>query len=72
MIQKFEAHPDVNEQVSIPELELPRNTTRSVNTSVILNDPILDDKTTVLQTTQKLIAKSMQKMKEFGNWLLSG
>ena len=45
LIQKLEAHSDVNEQVLIPELEIPRNTTRSVNTSAILDDPILDDKT---------------------------
>ena len=32
-IQKLEVHSDVNEQVLIPELEIPRNTTRSVNTS---------------------------------------
>ena len=51
LIQKLETHPDVNEQVLIPELEMPRNTTRSVNTSPILDDPILDDKTPVLLTT---------------------
>ena len=27
LIQKSEAHPDLKEQVSIPELEIPRNTT---------------------------------------------
>ena len=42
MIQKLEAHPDVNEQVLIPWLEIFRNTTGSVNTSAILDDPILD------------------------------
>ena len=51
MIQKLEAHLDLNEQVLIPELEIPRNTTRSVNTSAILDYPILDDKTPVLQPT---------------------
>ena len=50
-IQKLEAYPDVNEQVLIPVLETPRNKTRSVNTSAILDDPILDDKTPVLQPT---------------------
>ena len=33
LIQKLKAHPDVNEQVLIPRLEIPRNTTKSVNTS---------------------------------------
>ena len=42
LIQKFEAHQDVNEQVLIPGLEIHRNT-RSVNTSAILDDPILND-----------------------------
>ena len=35
-IQKLESHPDVNEQVLIPGLEIPRNTIRSVSTSAIL------------------------------------
>ena len=69
-IQKLQAHPDVNEQVLIPGFEIPRNTTRSVNTSAILDDPILDDNTPVLQPTPKFIAKSTQKIKDFGNWLL--
>ena len=51
LIQKLEAHPDVNEQVLIPRLEIPRNPSRSVITSAILDDPILDDKTPVLQPT---------------------
>ena len=63
LIQKFDDHPDVNEQVLIPGLETPRNTTRSVNTSAILDDPILDDKTPVLQPTPNFIAKSIQKIK---------
>ena len=67
LIQKLEAHPDVNEQVLIPELEIPRNTTRSVNTSAILDDPILDDKTPILQPTPNFMAKSIQKIKDFGN-----
>ena len=46
-IQQLEAHPDVNEQVLIPGLDIPRNMTRSVNTSAILDDPILDDTTPV-------------------------
>ena len=48
LIHKLEAHPDVNEQVLIPELEIPRNTTTSANTSAIFDDPILDDKIPVL------------------------
>ena len=48
----------------IPGLEIPRNTTRTVNTSAIL------DNTPVLQPIQKFIAKSKQKIKDFGNWLL--
>ena len=63
LIQKLKAHPDVNEQVLIPGLEIPRNTTRSVNTSAILDDPILDDKIPVLQPTPNFIAKSIQKIK---------
>ena len=70
MILKLEAHPDANEQVLIPELEIPRNTTRLVNTSAILDDPILDDKTSVWQPTPNFIANSIQKIKDFGNWLL--
>ena len=66
----MEAPSDVNEQVLIPGLEIPRNATRSVNTSAILDDPVLDDNTPVLQPTPKFIAKSMQKIKDFGNWLL--
>ena len=69
LIQK--AHPDVNEQVLIPGLEIPRNTTRSVNTSAILDDPIPDDNTPVLQPRPKFIAKSMKNIKDFGNWLLN-
>ena len=70
LIQKMEAHSDENEQVLIPELQIPRNTTRSANTSAILDDPILDDKTPVLQSTPSFIVKSIQKIKDFGNWLL--
>ena len=56
----MKAHSDVNEHVLIPELEIPRDTTRSVNTSAILDDPMLDDKTPDLQSTPNFIAKSMQ------------
>ena len=35
-------------QVLIPGFEIPRNTTRSMNTSPILDEPILDDNTPVL------------------------
>ena len=41
-----------------------------MNTSAILDDPILDDKTSVLQPTPSFIAKSIQKIKDFGSWLL--
>ena len=54
LIHKLEAHPEVNEQVLLPGLEIPRNTTRSVNTSAILDQPILDDNTPVLKPTQNL------------------
>ena len=67
LIQKLEVHPDVNEQVLIPGLKIPRNTTRSVNASAILDNPILDDKTPVLQPAPNFIAKSIQKIKHFGN-----
>ena len=70
MIQKFEAHLDVNEQVLIPGLEIPTNTTRPVNKSTFLDDQILADNTPVLQPTSKFFAKSMQKIKDFGNGLL--
>ena len=59
LIQKLEVHSVVNEQVLIPELEIPRNTTISVNTSSILDDPILEDKTPVLQPTSSFIAKNI-------------
>ena len=36
----------------------------------ILDQPILDDSTPVLQHTPKFIAGSMQNIKDFGNWLL--
>ena len=70
LIQQLEDHPDLNEQVLIPALEMPRNITRSVNTGAIFDDPVLDDNNPVLQPTSKLIAKSMHKIKDFGNWLL--
>ena len=66
----MEAHPDLNEQFLIPGLEILRNTTRSANTSAFLDDPIMDDNTPVLQPTPKFVAKSMQKIKDFGNWFL--
>ena len=65
LIKKLEAHPDANVQVLIPRLEIPRNTRRSVNTSVISDEPILDDKTQVLQPTPNFIAKSIQKNQRF-------
>ena len=71
LIQTLEAHPDVNEQVVITGLEIRRNTTRSVNTSAILDDPILDDKTQFLQPTQNVNVKSIQKIKilVIGCWI---
>ena len=66
----MEARPDVNEQVLIPGLEIPRNTTKSVNASAILDDPILDDQTAVLQPKPNFITKRIQKITDFGNWLL--
>ena len=70
LIHKLEALPEVNEQVLIPGLEITRNTTRSENTSAILDQPIWNDNTTVLKPTQKFIAKSVQKIKDCWNWLL--
>ena len=71
LTQKLEAHPDVNEQDLIPGLEIPRNTTRSVNTSAILDDSILDDKTPFLQPTQNFIVKAYTKSKilVIGCWI---
>ena len=65
LIQKMEAHQDVNEQILIPRLEIPRNTKRSVSISAILDDPILDDKTPVLQPALNFIAKSIQQNQRF-------
>ena len=48
LIHKLEALTEVNEQVLIPGLEIPRNATRSVNTIAILDGPILDDNTLLL------------------------
>ena len=70
MIQKCEAHSDINQQVLIPELKISRKATRSVNTSAILDKPILDDNTPVLQPTPNFIVNSIQKIKDFSNWLL--
>ena len=67
LIQTLEAYSDVNEQVLIPGLEILRNATRSVKTSAILDQPNLDDKTSVLQPKPH---KSIQKIKDFGELLL--
>ena len=40
-----------------------------MNTSPLLDEPSLDDNTPVLQPRPKFIAKSMQKIKDFGKWL---
>ena len=69
LIHKLVALPEVNEQVLIPGLEIPRNATRSMNTSAILDQSILDDNTPVLKPTQKVFAKSVQKIKDCWNWL---
>ena len=68
----MEAHPDVNEQVLIPRLEIPRNTTKAVSTSAIVDDPIVDDKTRVLQPAPNFIAKIIQKSKILANgfWII--
>ena len=73
LIQKLEVHSDVNEQVLIPRLEIPRNTTRSVSTNAILDDPIQDDKTPVLQPAPNCIAKGIQKKSKIsanGYWII--
>ena len=67
LIHKLEALPEVNEQVLIPRLEIPRNTTRSVNTSAIIDQPILNYNTPVIKPTQKFIAKSKQTIKDCWN-----
>ena len=59
----MEAQPDVHEQVLILGLDIPINTTRSVNTSAILDDPILDDTTPVLQQYQSALLKSCKRRK---------
>ena len=59
LIDKLEALPEVNEQVIIARLKIPRNTTRSVNSGAIIDGPILDDNTPVLKPTQKFIAESV-------------
>ena len=58
LIHKLEAHPYVNEERLIPGLEIPRNKTWSVNTSAILDEPILEDKTAVLQPTPNSLLKA--------------
>ena len=70
LIQKLEPYPELNDQVLIPGLEILRNTTTSVNTSSIVERKILHDNTPVLKPTPKCIAKRMQKIKNFGSWLL--
>ena len=72
LIHALKALPEVNEQVLVPRLEIPRNATRSVNTSAILDQPILDDNTPVLKPTQKFFAKSIEKIKDswkIGCWI---
>ena len=70
LIHKLEALLEVNKQVLIPGLEIPRNATRSENTSAFLDQPILYDNTPVLKPTQKFFAKSVQKIQDCWNWLL--
>ena len=71
LILKLEAHPDVNEQVLIPWLEIPRNTTRRANTSAILDDQILENNTPVFETTTKFIANACKRSKilVIGCWI---
>ena len=64
LIHKLEALLEVNEQVLIPGLEIPRNATRSMNTSTILDQPILNDNTPVLKPSQQFFAKSVKKIKD--------
>ena len=67
----MEICPDVIEQVLIPGMEkIPRNATRSLQTSASLDETILDDNTSVLKPSQKFITKSVQKIKDCWNWLL--
>ena len=68
MIHKFAALPEVNEQVLISGLEIPRDVTRSVNTSAIFDQQILDDNTPGLKP--ELFAKSVEKINDCRNWLL--
>ena len=71
LIQKLEDHPDVDEQVLMPGLEIHRNTTRSVNTSAILDDPISDDKTHCYNQHKILLLKAYKKSKTLliGCWI---
>ena len=55
LIHILDAQPDVNAQVFIPGLDILRNTTRSVNISAMLDAPILDDNTPVLQQTPRFL-----------------
>ena len=41
-----------------------------MNASVILDQSIVDDNTPVLKPTEKVIAKSRQKIKDCWNWLM--
>ena len=70
LIHKLEALHEINEQVLIPGLEIHRNATRSLNTSAILDGPILDNNTPLLKPTQKFIGKCKQKIKGCWNWFL--
>ena len=69
LLHKLEALPEINEQVLIAGLEIPRNATRSVNSGAILDQPILDDNTPVSQQTQKFIAKREQNITDCWSWL---
>ena len=63
LIQKLEALSDVKEQVLIPGLEIPRNTTRSVSTRAILDDPILDDKLQSYNQHQVSLLNAYKRLK---------
>ena len=51
LMHKLEVFPYVIEQVLTPALEIPRHATRSLNSSAILYQSNMDDKTSVLQPT---------------------
>ena len=63
LIQKLEPHPDLNDQVLTPGLEISRKTATSVNTSAILDEKILHDNTPVLKPTPNVLLKECKRSK---------